>query len=234
MFLVAKAETENAGKRRRTQVERSAETTAKLLDAAIEVLLEKGYSGFRIGDAADRAGISRGGQLHHFATKNELIEAAISHLFLSEVVQSQTDASHAPDGSVIPAAARHARQFLTSDLFRLSFNLLVSLPANTEIATRVRQISRGSRAPIEDAWIARLVELGLDAEEAKAIVGVLWSVQRGIIVNERIGFPENEGPVGEPNFAEHLLQDHTQHLLEQARKAPGRVRNAQGTTTTIA
>ena len=60
--------------RRRTQEERRAETSAKLLKATIDLLLEKGFSKFRIADAAAKAKVSRGGQTHHFATKNELIE----------------------------------------------------------------------------------------------------------------------------------------------------------------
>lgn len=200
-------------------MERSAETTAKLLKAALEVLLEKGYSGFRIGDAADRANISRGAQMHHFATKNELIEAAISHLFMNEVVQSRADASLAEDAKVIPAAGQHAHGFLNSDLFRLSFNLLVSLPDNHDIAQDIRRISRSSRAPIEDAWIARLVELGLDASDATSIIGVLWSVQRAMVVGQRFGFPESEGTADEQKFTEELLQAHTLTLLRESRDA---------------
>lgn len=202
-------------RRRRTQGERSAETTAKLLDAAVQVLLEKGYSGFRIGDAAERAGISRGGQLHHFATKNELIEASIAHMFESEVVQSQADASLANDDSVMSAAAEHAREFLQSDLFRLSFNLLVSLPRDIELADRLRNISRASRPTIEDAWVGRLVKLGLDATDATSAVGALWSVQRGFLATNHLGFPESVSSSGSADFAEALLAKHIAHGINR-------------------
>ena len=68
--------------RRRTQAERSAATRAQLLDATIECLFEVGYAGTTTTEIADRAGVSRGAQLHHFPTKAELVAAAVEHLFM--------------------------------------------------------------------------------------------------------------------------------------------------------
>lgn len=67
---------------RRTQAERSAGTRALLLDATIECLVELGYAGTTTTEVAERAGVSRGAQLHHFPTKAELVAAAVEHLFL--------------------------------------------------------------------------------------------------------------------------------------------------------
>ena len=66
---------------RRTQAERRQGTRKQLLDAAIECLVERGYSGTTTTEIADRAGVSRGAQLHHFPTKAELLAAALDHLF---------------------------------------------------------------------------------------------------------------------------------------------------------
>jgi AcrR family transcriptional regulator len=67
---------------RRTQAERSASTRALLLDATIECLIERGYAGTTTTEIAERAGVSRGAQLHHFPMKAELVAAAVEHLFL--------------------------------------------------------------------------------------------------------------------------------------------------------
>lgn len=63
---------------RRTQEERSATTRALLLDATIDCLHELGYAGTTTTEIADRAGVSRGAQLHHFPTKQELVGTAVS------------------------------------------------------------------------------------------------------------------------------------------------------------
>ncbi len=67
-------------KRRRTQAERSAETRAKLMAAAVASLLERGYAGTTTTELAKRAGVSRGAQVHHFPTKAELVTHAVKHL----------------------------------------------------------------------------------------------------------------------------------------------------------
>jgi AcrR family transcriptional regulator len=65
---------------RRTKAERSAATRARLLDATIGCLVELGWSGTSTTEVVARAGVSRGAQVHHFPTKEDLVLAAIEHL----------------------------------------------------------------------------------------------------------------------------------------------------------
>src|SRR3954465_7918836 len=66
--------------RRRTQAERTASTRAALLDATIDCLVEDGYAGTTTTRVVERAGVSRGAQVHHFPTKAELVAEAVRHL----------------------------------------------------------------------------------------------------------------------------------------------------------
>jgi AcrR family transcriptional regulator len=52
----------------------------RLLDATIDCLVEYGYSGTTTTRVADRAGVTRGAQVHHFPTKADLVTSAIRHL----------------------------------------------------------------------------------------------------------------------------------------------------------
>src|SRR5262249_49578182 len=70
-----------ARRKRRTQAERTQGTRTRILDAAVEVLRKKGYAHFRTADVARAAGVSRGAQLHHFATKEKLVYATMEHVF---------------------------------------------------------------------------------------------------------------------------------------------------------
>ena len=65
---------------RRTQEQRSAETRARLLDATIECLVRYGYTGTTTPRVAEMAGVTRGAQVHHFGSKNDLVIAALQHL----------------------------------------------------------------------------------------------------------------------------------------------------------
>lgn len=79
---------------RRTQAERTAGTQAKLLDAAIECLVELGFARTSTQEIARRAGVSRGAQLHHFPTKEALVTAAVGHLVdkrLAEILAAKPD-----------------------------------------------------------------------------------------------------------------------------------------------
>ncbi|MDO9409820.1 TetR/AcrR family transcriptional regulator [Patulibacter sp.] len=60
--------------------ERSLRTRAALLDAAVEELLARGYGALSTASVARRAGVSRGAQQHHFASKDELLIEAVSEL----------------------------------------------------------------------------------------------------------------------------------------------------------
>src|SRR5215211_2009811 len=66
--------------KRKTQQERTADTTQKLLNATIELLHDKGLSRMSTLDIAKVAGVSRGALTHHFASKEEIVAAAVSHM----------------------------------------------------------------------------------------------------------------------------------------------------------
>jgi AcrR family transcriptional regulator len=65
---------------RRSNAERSAATQARLLDATIESLVELGWAATSTTEVVRRAGVSRGAQVHHFPTKEDLVLAALDYL----------------------------------------------------------------------------------------------------------------------------------------------------------
>ena len=62
------------------QADRSRAMRARLLEATVELLVERGFAGTSTTLVSERAGVSRGAQLHHFPTKNDLVVAAVEHL----------------------------------------------------------------------------------------------------------------------------------------------------------
>ena len=65
---------------RRTQAERRAVTRAKVLDATIECLVERGYAHTSTRHIARRAGVTVGALQHHFESKAQLMAAALKQL----------------------------------------------------------------------------------------------------------------------------------------------------------
>lgn len=71
----------DAGSRtaRRSQAERSATMRARLIDAAVVCLDRLGYSATTLATIAEEAGVSRGGMLHQFPSKVDLMLAVVAY-----------------------------------------------------------------------------------------------------------------------------------------------------------
>lgn len=70
----------DAGVQRRTQAERSAATKERLLAATVDCLYELGYHKTTTYSVEQRAGVTRGALLHHFASKSALLVAAVEYI----------------------------------------------------------------------------------------------------------------------------------------------------------
>lgn len=66
-------------RRRRTQQERSADTSERLLRATIDLLYERGFYRMSAAEIADRADVSRGALNHHVTSKDDIVISAIRH-----------------------------------------------------------------------------------------------------------------------------------------------------------
>jgi AcrR family transcriptional regulator len=80
---------------KRSQAE---EARTRLIEAALKILRTDGMTGLTLDAVAQAAGISKGGLLHHFHTKNQLIEAILRHLFAQFAAQVAQRAEQAADG----------------------------------------------------------------------------------------------------------------------------------------
>src|SRR5947209_3243498 len=62
---------------------KSLRTRARILDAAMRLFAEIGYHNASNSVIAEAARLTRGAMLYHFATREELVEAAIAHIDLA-------------------------------------------------------------------------------------------------------------------------------------------------------
>jgi AcrR family transcriptional regulator len=86
-----------------SKARRSAATKARLLDATIDCLVELGWSGTSTTEIVRRAGVSRGAQVHHYPTKEDLVLAAMEHLLMRRTEEFRDVFSKLP-----PAKRSHA------------------------------------------------------------------------------------------------------------------------------
>ena len=172
---------------RRPTNDRAEETRSRLLNATIKLLESKGFSRFRVADAVAIAGVSRGAQTHHFATKDELIEAAIGELFEKAVETAHNERKTMPEGDLLERAAEHVAAFIQGDLYKVSLHLLISAGFAEHFADGVRAISARSRGTLDQLWIDRFVNSGASVPHAEEAFGILSNSLRGLLIQERIG-----------------------------------------------
>jgi AcrR family transcriptional regulator len=85
---------------------KSLRTRARILDGAMRLFAEIGYHAASNPVIAEAAGLTRGAMLYHFATREELVEAAIHHIELARarLFEEAAQASAAPGQDASEAA----------------------------------------------------------------------------------------------------------------------------------
>ena len=145
------------------QEERTRAMRARLLEATVDCLVERGFAGTSTTLVSERAGVSRGAQLHHFPSKNDLVLAAVEHL--TEVRGAELAAAAA----ALPTGERRTRAVLemladhfTSPVFFAALELWVAARTDETLLAAVEPLEQrvGREAH-------RLVVDALGADEAR-------------------------------------------------------------------
>ncbi len=125
------------------QEERTRLMRQRLLEATVEVLVERGWSGTSTTLVSQRAGVSRGAQLHHFPTKDDLVLAAVEHL--SDVRGREL----AEAATQLPAGRRRTRAVLemlaehfTSQVFTAALELWVAARTEPQLLAAVAPLEQ--------------------------------------------------------------------------------------------
>lgn len=134
---------------------RTLDVRRRILDAAVEVMLEHGYSGASTVRIQERAGVSRGRLLHHFPSRDALLIAASQHLARARVGELPSEHSWPTDlGERIDAVVETMAGTFTQPYFWAATELW--------IAARTHEDLRDALLPGERE-IARAVRVAMDA-----------------------------------------------------------------------
>ena len=156
---------------RQRQADRSKQTRRKLMEATVECLVERGWAGTTTVLVAERAGVSRGAQLHHFRTRGELVAAAVEYVGAQSVAALVERAAALPEtGDRTAAVVQFIIDFYVSPLFTAALELWVAARTDPELKSVVVDLE--ARLGRETHRIAVRV---LSADEAKP--GVREAVQ---------------------------------------------------------
>jgi AcrR family transcriptional regulator len=125
------------------QEERTRAMRQRLLEATLQCLVERGWSGTSTTLVSERAGVSRGAQLHHFPTKNDLVIAAL------ELIATVRRDELAAAAAALPAGERRTRQVLallgehfTADVFSAALELWVAARTDPQLLAALEPLER--------------------------------------------------------------------------------------------
>ena len=174
----------DAGSRtRRTQAERAGEMRARILDAAVQVLVDKGYAGWRTVDVAAQAGVSRGALTHHFPSRDELLVEVVAHVFrkATDLGRERAGKVHSVD-EAIASLLEDSQDFFFSELFLVAMDLAIQGRLAHSPVNPVNHISAAFRQPVEASWLEALQSSGVPPEVAEDLLWLTNSIVRGLAV----------------------------------------------------
>ncbi len=185
----------------------------RLLEATVECLVEKGWSGTSTTLVSERAGVSRGAQLHHFPTKNDLVLAAVEHLWATRDREYRTALAELPKGPDRTRRVVHVlgEQF-SSEMFEAALELWVAARSDAALHAAVvqleRKVGRGSHRLTVDA-------LGVD----ESVPGVRELVQATLDLVRGLGLANT---ISDDSARRHRILDQWAATLDDALKGLSR------------
>lgn len=165
---------------RRTQEERSAQTRRELCEAAVDLLAEIGYERLTTHLIAQRAGVSKGAQAHHFPCKDDLLVAAYTHL-LKRWDTRREAFERAHGGS---ATMEALLQYLWHDIFGradyvASVEMMLAARHHPALRDRLRAVLATWTVARDDTF-RRLMPMPGDDEERSTFLQLNLCVLRGL------------------------------------------------------
>ena len=181
---------------REPQQDRSRATRRRLLEACVDCLAEVGWSATTVAVVAERAGVSRGAAQHHFPTREDLITAALEHMFDERIESARAELAAPGTSPTTEAVVVRLVEHFTGTLFKAALQVWTAAAADEALRERVLPLEQkfgrvAYRMAIEalgvsdeDETVHRLVQATLDLARGLGLADVLTddSARRGEVV----------------------------------------------------
>lgn len=159
-------------------------TRDRILDAATKLLAKHGYAALRVAAVAKAAGVSPGGHLHHFQTKDALVVAVLERISERALKKAEEDAARIDScDNPLAVIAGSAMAFYRSTEFLIYLDIHLSARRETKIGAKAVEILVEQRQAIEGMWLPLLLTRGLSQEQAQNVIRTLWSLARGLAIS---------------------------------------------------
>ncbi|HEV7339730.1 MULTISPECIES: TetR/AcrR family transcriptional regulator [Bosea] len=171
----------SADKQRRTQEERSTETRARLIDATLDLLVERGYALATTSEIAARAGVTRGALNHHFSGKDDLIVQSVSHLLQGWIGEIRRVAELVKAGSLsLSDFVDRMWELFSGRLFLVTLEHVTAARHNPYLREQLVSVTREFHAALDGTWQDFFDGTGLQKPEVEAAFNATLCLMRGM------------------------------------------------------
>ncbi len=186
---------------RRTQAQRRAHTRGRLLDAAIECLVEQGYAAVTTAAIASRAGVSQGAIFKHYPTKAALLIAATERLYARIRAEFEAEIVRRAAGrDRIDAALELLWSVFASPEVTASLELGMAARTDAELRAALAPMSAAHRAAIHATARSLFPEATARNPRFDTYIDVVLSTLQGAVA----GAPAHDGPQRSPELLDAL------------------------------
>ena len=172
-----------------TQAERRAATRSTLLDAAAEVLVERGLAGFTTTAVTDRAGVSNGALFRHFPTRLDLIAATVEHVLVRLRTTYETTFGDLPDRPDVETLLDLLWSAMSDTQFGAVLEVYTQARTDTDLLAAIHPIvaEHGDYVNALTARVAATLGDGTDSEPLAGLGSLAILAMQGLVVGQMAG-----------------------------------------------
>ena len=194
--------------RPRKQQERSARTKRALVQATIDLMIERGYAQLTVTEIAKRAGVSSGARVHHFTTKNDLILAALEHSYQESILKGRKSVRRLGQAkNPIRALFANLMDLYFDPFFLSSLEVVLSSRMEPAMAKRLRRVIGNYHTGIRDVWVEALIQSGFAKENVDTVYATVLDTVRGMAMTSSWNTGQAARNKRQARYVEALLME---------------------------
>jgi len=168
--------------KRRSQKERSAETSTRLMNATIDLLHDRGLARTTTPEIARQAGVSRGALTHHFTTREAIISASVADL-LSKTTRDlhRFAEDFIARGGSSDEIVDYIWQMMEDRLFYVTMEYLPEARHNPDFRADLIPTVRDFHAGLDAIWTALAARTDVDPDHTRIVMNATMCLVRGMI-----------------------------------------------------
>jgi len=154
----------------RKKAEKEEMRKMQIVQAAYEVIASKGYNNFTVEDIANSAGLSKGGVLHYFKTKEDILIHLLEQIYIiiKENINRRADKYKTPERKLRAIVIAF---IVTAKRHPAFYTVLVDFWAQVPINNRVKAINSRIYEQLCDE-IRKVIDMGIEQEVFKQVNSV--------------------------------------------------------------